>query len=163
MGPRFQQARETVRFRSRFRLTGPCGTDDLACGNVTSYRDTDVVPGSVYADDMTRKATTFRLDPEVQAGLALLSEVQGRSQNQLVNEAVRELVLKRTRAVEVDLESTLERLRQHRLSDPTGEHSMAAAMEAEAAVEEDPAEGVRIQRSFTVGPATAGMFERLSG
>jgi hypothetical protein len=113
---------------------------------------------------MTRKATTFRLDPEVQAGLALLSEVQGRSQNQLVNDAVRELVSKRTREVEVDLESTLARLKAHRLSDPTGERSMAAAMAAEGAVEDDPAEGVRVHVDApTIGPAAARMLERLSG
>ena len=112
---------------------------------------------------MVRKATTFRLDPEVQAALAVLSEVQGRPQNQLVNEAVRELVSKRARDVEVNLESTLARLREHRLRDPTGEKSMAAAMEAEAAVEDDPAEGVRVRRTLTTGPAAARMLERLRG
>ena len=77
---------------------------------------------------MTRKATTFRLDPEVQAALAVLSDVQRRPQNQLVNEAVRELVSKRAREVEVD-----------------------------------PAEGVRVDRRSTAGPASARMLERLSG
>jgi len=110
---------------------------------------------------MARKATTFRLDPEVQAALAVLSDVQGRPQNQLVNEAVRELVSKRARDVEVDLESTLARLRAHRLRDPTGEHSMAIAMEAEAAVEHDPAGGVRV-KTLTTGPASARMLDRLS-
>ena len=110
---------------------------------------------------MTRRATTFRLDPEVQAALAVLSDVQGRPQNQLVNEAVRALVAKRTRAVEVDLESTLTRLRAYRLRDPTGEQSMATAMEAEAAVEDDPAEGVR--RALATGPTSARMLERLRG
>ena len=112
---------------------------------------------------MTRKATTFRLDPEVQAALSVLSEVQGRPQNQLVNEAVRELVSKRARDVEVDLESTLTRLRAHRLDDPTGAASMATAMRAEAAVEDDPADGVRVSRRPTAGPASARMLERLSG
>src|SRR4051794_23447086 len=102
---------------------------------------------------MTRRATTFRLDPEVQTALAVLSDVQGRPQNQLVNEAVRELVAKRTREVEVDLESTLTRLRAHRLQDANGERSMAVAMEAETAVEHDPADGVRVERPLTSGPA----------
>lgn len=110
---------------------------------------------------MTRKATTFRLDPELQDALALLSEVQGRSQNQLVNDAVRELVGRRMRAVEVDLEATLARVRRHRASDPTGEQSLAAAMQAEAAVEDDPAEGVPL--AAALGPETAGMLDRLSG
>lgn len=112
---------------------------------------------------MARKATTFRLDPEVQAALAVLSDVQGRPQNQLVNEAVRAFVSKRAVEVEVDLESTLARLREHRLRDPAGEESIAAAMESEAAVEDDPAEGVRVQRPSATGPASARMLERLSG
>lgn len=112
---------------------------------------------------MNRKATTFRLDPEVQAGLALLSEIQGRPQNQLVNEAVRELVSKRSREVEVDLKSTLARLKAYRLRDPSGEKSMAAAMRAEAAIDYDPAEGVRVLRSEVVGPASARMLDLLRG
>lgn len=111
---------------------------------------------------MVRKATTFRLDPEVQAALAVLSEVQGRPLNQLVNEAVREWVSKRSRDVEVDLESTLARLKAHRLSDPTGEASMATAMAAEAAVEADPAQGVRVGVT-AAGPASARMLARLRG
>ena len=112
---------------------------------------------------MTRKATTFRLDPEVQAALAVLSDVQRRPQNQLVNEAVRDLVSKRARDVEVDLESTLSRLRAHRLDDPTGAASMATAMGAEVAVEHGPADGVRVIRRSTAGPTSARMLERLSG
>ena len=87
------------------------------------------------------KATTFRLDPEIQAALALLSKVAGRSQNQLVNEAVRALVFNRTPEVEAELESLLVRLRRYQENDPTGEKSVAEAMKAEAALEEDPAEG----------------------
>lgn len=112
---------------------------------------------------MARKATTFRLDPDVQAALAVLSEVQRRPQNQLVNEAVRMWVAKRVGEVEVSLESTLNRLRAHRLTDATGRRSMAAAMAAEAAVEDDPAEGVRVERTPTTGPASAQMLERLRG
>jgi predicted transcriptional regulator len=95
---------------------------------------------------MTRKATTFRLDPAVQAGLALLSEVLSRPQNQLVNEAVRELVARRAQEVMVDLAATLERLKAFQASDPTGEKSMEAAMRAEAAVEQDPAQGAPAAR-----------------
>jgi hypothetical protein len=112
---------------------------------------------------MARKATTFRLDPDVQAALAVLSDVQRRPQNQLVNEAVRVWVAKRVGDVEVSLESTLNRLRAHRLTDATGQQSMAAAMAAEAAVEDDPAEGVRVERTSTTGPASARMLERLRG
>jgi hypothetical protein len=112
---------------------------------------------------MARRATTFRLDPDVQAALAVLSDVQRRPQNQLVNEAVRVWVAKRVGEVEASLETTLDRLRTHRLKDPTGEQSMAAAMAAEAAVEDDPAEGVRVQRTPATGPASARMLEQLRG
>ncbi len=112
---------------------------------------------------MTRKATTFRLDPDIQDALAVLSEVQGRSQNQIVNEAVREFVARSIPALEADLESTLTRLRRHRLNDPTGERSLEAAMRAEAALEYDPADGDHVPIEFAIGPATAGIFERLSG
>ena len=106
---------------------------------------------------------SFRLDPEVCAGLALLSKEQGRPQDQLVNEAVRELVSKRTQGVEVDLKSTLARFKAYRLRDPTGEKSMAAAMKVEAAIDYDPAEGVRVARAEVVGPASARMLDRLRG
>ena len=88
--------------------------------------------------------------------------MQGRPQNQLVNEAVHEWVSRRARDVETDLEATLARLRAHRLRDPLGDTSMAAAMLAEAAVEDDPAEGSRVVRHLT-GPTSARMLERLRG
>lgn len=40
---------------------------------------------------------------------------------------------------------------------------MAAAMEAEAAVEVDPAEGVRVKQTVAVGPASSRMLDVLSG
>ena len=111
---------------------------------------------------MAAKATTFRLDEQLQAGLELLSRVQGCTQNQLVNEAVRELLSRRTREAIVDIEATLARLKAYRLTDPTGEKSMSEAMDAEAAVEYDPAEGVRVEK-LVAGPASARMLEQLSG
>ncbi len=95
--------------------------------------------------------------------MAVLAEVQGRPQNQLVNEAVRELVAKRSREVMVDLGATLERLRAFQASDPTGEASMEAAMRAEAAVEHDPAQGARVKGGLAVGPASARMLDILGG
>ena len=112
---------------------------------------------------MTRKATTFRLDPAVQAGLALLGDVQGRSLNHMVNEAVREWVAQRAAEAVIDLGATLERLRVFQASDPTGERSMEAAMRAEAAVEQDPAQGRRVVPGLVVGPVSARMLERLGG
>jgi len=107
---------------------------------------------------MPRKATTYRIDPVVQAGLSTLSRVLGRPQNQLVNEAVRDFVAKRSREVEADLEATLKSLRAYRKKDPNFERALADYVDAEASLKEDPAEG---QRTEDMGPAQARMLELL--
>lgn len=90
---------------------------------------------------MSRKATTFRIDPAVQTGLSMLSKMLGRPQNQLVNEAVRDFAARRSREVEMDLEATLEALRAYRKNDPKLERTIADYVDAEASLKEDPAEG----------------------
>jgi hypothetical protein len=110
---------------------------------------------------MTRKATTIRLDPGTQQALATLSALLGCSQNQLVTQAVQELVARRSAEVALDLEATLAKLRAYQRSDPTGTGSMTQAMTSEAAIEYDPAEGTRVQP--TAGPISAQMLEKLSG
>lgn len=109
---------------------------------------------------MNRKATTYRIDPVVQAGLATLSQVLGRPLNQLVNEAVRDYVTRRSREVEMDLEATLESLRAYRRSDPNFERAIADYVDAEASLTEDPAEG---QRAMDIGPAQTRILELLNG
>jgi predicted transcriptional regulator len=109
----------------------------------------------------TRKATTVRLDAATQQALATLSTVLGCSQNQIVTQAVQEFVAKRSAEVALDLEATLAKLRAYRRKDPTGVRSMAQAMAAEAAIDFDPAEGIRVQP--TAGPVSAEMLEKLSG
>jgi predicted transcriptional regulator len=109
---------------------------------------------------MTRKATTFRIDPTVQAGLLTLSRVLGRPLNQLVNEAVRDFVAKRSQEVETDLEATLESLRAYRKSDPGFERAIADYVDAEASLKEDPTEG---KRAGDRGPAEMRMHELLNG
>jgi len=107
---------------------------------------------------MNRKATTYRIDPVVQAGLSTLSKILGRTQNQLVNEAVRDFVARRSKEVEADLEATLERLRAYRKSDPNFERAIADYVDAEASLKEDPAEG---RRAAHIGPTQARMLELL--
>jgi len=99
---------------------------------------------------MNRKATTFRIDPAVQAHLSELSKVLGQPLNQLVNEAVRDFVFRRSQEVEADLEATLEKLRAYRESDPRFARAIADYVDAEASLGEDPAEGVRASET---GPA----------
>jgi predicted transcriptional regulator len=89
-----------------------------------------------------RKATTFRLDPELQENLSLLSEVLKKPINRLVNEAVKGYLEKRSAEVESDLQRVLDRVKASRRNDPKFEYAIDAAVEAEALfAAEDPAEG----------------------
>lgn len=109
-----------------------------------------------------RKATTFRLDPSVQAGLVLLGAVLKKPLNRLVNEAVQGFVGKRSIEVQNDLQETLDRLKAYRASDPKFERAIAEFIEAEASLGgEDPVEG---QGSPSVtGPAQTLVRELLRG
>ncbi len=110
---------------------------------------------------MSVKATTFRIDPIVQTGLSTLSKILGRPQNQLVNEAVRDFVARRSREVERDLEVTLEALRAYRKNDPGFERAIEDYVDAEASLKEDPAEGQRAEED--IGPAQKRVLELLNG
>jgi hypothetical protein len=91
---------------------------------------------------MPRKPTTVKIDPLAQAALENLSRVLKRQMNQLVNEAVKEYVGRRSREVEHDLEATLTTLRAYRQRDPQFNGAIAAFVHAEARLgKEDPAEG----------------------
>ena len=94
------------------------------------------------AATVQRKATTFRLDPALQAGMAVLGQVLRKPLNRLVNEAVRGFIEKRSAEVEADLERTLERLKECREKDPRFESAIAQFVEAEASLGgDDPMEG----------------------
>ena len=96
----------------------------------------------MYATLMPAKATTFRIDPRVQVGLENLSRLLKRPMNQLVNEAVKEFVRRRSRDVEHKLESTLAALRAYRERDPDFEWALSTFARAEAEHRKhDPAEG----------------------
>jgi hypothetical protein len=89
-----------------------------------------------------RSATTFRLDPHFQKGLALLGQVRKLPLNRMVNEAVGEYLESRAAAVEADLEETLRRVRTYREADPNFESAISGVAAAEAALAgEDPVEG----------------------
>jgi predicted transcriptional regulator len=81
---------------------------------------------------MNPKATTFRLEPTLQEGLERLSKMLKRPMNQLVNEALKDYVNRRSLAVEQDLEATLATLRAHLRRDPSFKESTAAVAKAEA-------------------------------
>ena len=91
---------------------------------------------------MPRKPTTVRIDPLAQAALENLSLVLKRPMNQLVNEAVKDYVDRRSAEVEHDLEATLTTLRAYRKRDPHFKAAIAAFVDAEARFgKDDPAEG----------------------
>ncbi len=118
------------------------------------------VKGSKSVSSRARaKATTFRLDPQVQAGLVLLQGVLKKPLNKLVNAAVAHFVERRTAEVETDLVKALERVRAYRRSDPDFTKAMAEFVDAEARWgDADPVEGGAKE---IAGPAQAMVHELL--
>jgi hypothetical protein len=98
---------------------------------------------------MARVALTLRIDAEERAALENLSRIERRPVNQLLNEAVRSFLLRR-RPNELSLETSLERLRAYRVSDPQFRQARKAFVEAEASVD-DPLEGESIEGHFING------------
>jgi predicted DNA-binding protein len=95
-----------------------------------------------------RKATTFRLEPNVQERLVLLGKVLGVPVNRLVNEAVQVFVSKRTTEVATNMEETLKLLKARRAKDPEFERAIVEFADGEAShAMENPAEGARSSRS----------------
>ncbi len=91
---------------------------------------------------MPRKASTIRLDPVTQFALENLSRVSKRPMNHLVNEAVKDYVVRRSSDLAQDLEATLASLRAYRLSDPDFEKAIAGFVDAERKIgKDDPVEG----------------------
>lgn len=108
------------------------------------------------------KATTFRLDPHVRAGLFKLSEVFHVPANRLANEALREYVDRRIAAVEQEMEATLEDLRRYRRRDPDLEQAIAEVAKAELNVKDDPAEGrvvTKVGRAGSTQAKLRGLLE----
>src|SRR6266702_6998683 len=99
---------------------------------------------------MPRKASIFRLDPGAQSALAHLIKVLGRPMNKLVNEAVRDYLLKTSQA-EREVEATLASLRAYRERDLQVAEPRAAYGSAGAEVGEDEP----IQGKIARGPPDA--------
>ena len=100
---------------------------------------------------LQRRATTFRLEPRLQRGLELLSDIRRAPLNRLVNEAVHDYLSVQAARLETDLEATLQRVKAYRAADPDFEHAIARFAEAEAEhAAEDPVEGSTVRAR---GPA----------
>ena len=112
------------------------------------------------------KATTFRLDPTLQAGLTVLAQLTKKPLNRLVNEAVQTFIQKRSHEVEADLEAALKRLRAARKNDPNFESAIARFAKAEASLgSDDPVEARSVDdgRTTKAGPARTMVHGLLRG
>ena len=126
--------------------------------NVRSSRRSDTARPKERAP---RRATTFRLEPRLQRGLDLLSDVRKAPLNRLVNEAVDEYLDVQAASLEADLEATLRRIKAYRSSDPDFEGAIARFGEAEAdRAAEDPVEG---RTTRAQGPAQRLVRELIRG
>lgn len=107
-----------------------------------------------------KKASTFRLHEDLQAGLELISQLQHRPKNKLVNEAVAEYVTRHALQTEGELKAVLRSLKSYRASDPDFNSAIAAFADAEAThgKDDDPMEG---QPVSSVGPVTQKLRQLL--
>ena len=106
-----------------------------------------------------RKATTFRLEPSVHEGLALIAKVLRVPLNRLVNEAVQAFVRQRTTEVATNMEETLKLLKARRAKDPEFERAIAEFVDSEASYAmEDPAEGQVEQKRGPVQTRVHGLL-----
>jgi predicted DNA-binding protein len=96
-----------------------------------------------------RVAFTLRLGIQERAALRNLSKIEGRTINQLLNEAI-ESYLNRQSRKEHSLEANLAGLRAYRKKDPGFQRAIAAFVEAEVNLE-DPLEGQPIEGQFVNG------------
>ena len=80
------------------------------------------------------KASTIRLQPELQSALDEISGHLGRPKNKLVNQAVAEFLEKTTFRLRDDLEGTLEKLRAYRRRDPDYEAEIERFVLAESSL-----------------------------
>jgi hypothetical protein len=98
---------------------------------------------------MARIPFTLRIDAEERVALKNLSRVEGRPINQLLNEAIKSYLSRRSRK-ERSLEANLAGLRAYRKQDPGFQRASAAFVEAEVSLE-DPLEGEPIEGQFVEG------------
>lgn len=78
------------------------------------------------------KATTIRLDGNVQAALSRLSQLEGRPKNKLINDAVVLYIEHKAETIASEAETALEKIKAYRASDPGFESAIMAFAEAEA-------------------------------
>ena len=112
---------------------------------------------------MARTAFTLRIDPEERAALKILSKLERRPINQLLNEAIKSYLSRKGRK-ERSLETDLRRLDAYRKKDPKFRRAIAEFVEAEATVT-DPLEGQPFEETpdKPTGPIQSKVREALGG
>jgi hypothetical protein len=98
---------------------------------------------------MARVQFTLRIDAKERAALRTLSKVEGRTINQLLNEAINNFLRRRGRK-ECSLEAQLAALRAYRKQNPDFQQAMEKFEEAEATIK-DPLEGGPVEGQFVQG------------
>lgn len=98
---------------------------------------------------MVRIPFTLRINAEERTSLEILSKVEGRPINQILNEAIK-IYLRRRGRKERSLEARLAALRAYRKQDPEFKRAVAKFVEAEATIE-DPLGGEPIEGEFVEG------------
>ena len=78
------------------------------------------------------KATTVRLDRDVQYALNSLSKLEGRPKNKLINDAVALYIEREAESIAGEAETALEKIKAYRAADPHFESAIAAVAESEA-------------------------------
>jgi len=109
----------------------------------------DIIFAQLYPWCMARVPFTLRIDSEERIALENLSKIEGRPVNQLLNEAIK-LYLRRRSHKEQALEMNLADLRAYRSKDPGYERAIQAFVDAEASIE-DPLEGKLVEGRFLDG------------
>ena len=132
---------------------------------MTSKQAIDIICAREVTLIMARVAFTLRMEAEEREALETLSRIERRPVNQLLNEAVKSLLLRRGPR-ERSLDASLERLRAYRERDPEFLQAHRAFVEAEASLD-DPLEGQPIEgqlvngRVEPIGPIQSKIRERL--
>ena len=112
---------------------------------------------------MARTVFTLRIDPEERAALQILSKLERRPINQLLNEAIKSYLSRKGRK-ERSLEADLRRLDAYRNADPKFRNAIAKFADAEAKMK-DPLEGQPFEEASErpTGPVQNKVREVLGG
>ena len=109
---------------------------------MASFLNFDIKKNRTVNLTMPRKASTHRLEPDVQAGLNHLSKVLHRPKNKLMNEAVSRFVQERSIQLVQEMESVINSLKEYQRNDPDFERAIERLVNDEVAqAGADPLEG----------------------